>query len=137
MLEYSAMSPGDFGLEDPEVIEVASQLAPELFAALVIAGRLGSSTFPLTGNADLERALRAAVDEDVFDAPGVKITTADVHERFPSDFLPVEDKLDLIRKVYMSIVIAHTTAAHAKLHAVRRGEERIECSHPLDLEALL
>ncbi len=63
------------------------------------------------------------------------ITASDVKDGFPEGFLPVNDKLDLIRKIYLAIIIAHRERSSADLQAAR-ADKNFRTSHPLDLEAL-
>ena len=125
-----------FGLSDPDVLGVAMQLSPELFAGLAIAHRLDDARFPLTRDADLEAVIREVGDEEgTYAVPGVQIQPVDAKDRFPSEFLPVVDRLDLIRKVYMAIVIAHQSESRARLDELR-SEGKVQASHPFDLEVL-
>jgi hypothetical protein len=125
-----------YKLADSRVLAVAVELSPELFAALAISAKLPDSAFPLASPADLKNALsRIADNEGVFDSPGVRIIPDDC-DRFPNDFLPVIDRLDLIRKVYMSIIIAHEAESRRLINSVRREGAKSTASHPFDLEAL-
>jgi len=123
-----------YGLQDPKVLEVAVELAPALFAALDISNKLPESSYPLTAGPELERAFREiATDEDLYESPGVSITKDDVTKQFPSELLPIVDRTDLLRKVYMVIIIARNTAANKAIDAAKRGKLRIEASHPFDV----
>jgi hypothetical protein len=123
-----------YGLQDSKVLEAAIELAPALFAALAISNSLQESSYPLTSDAEIEQALReVATAEDRYESPGVSISARDSREMFPNEFLPVTDRLDLLRKVYMAIVIAHETAARSQVEAAKRGELQVESSHPLNV----
>lgn len=123
-----------YGLQDPEVLAVAIELAPALFAALNISSRLRKLSYPLASDKDIEDALREAANtEERYEAPGVSIGASDSSERFPDGFLPVNDRLDLLRKTYMAIVIAHETEAKTNIEAARRGDLKVNASHPINV----
>ena len=127
---------GAYGLDDRDVLEVATQLAPELFAALAIAEKLEDKRFPLESVKHLEEVLAAtAGDGETFESPGVRISRRDPTDRFPKGFLPVTGRLDLIRKVYMAIVIAHESESRERLRDAR-AKGSVQASHPIDLEVL-
>ena len=125
-----------YGLEDARVLEVATQIAPELFAALEIAERLEDERFPLESDADIEAIIAEAAGEGgAYDSPGIRITPSVARDRFPDGFLPVTDRFDLIRKAYMAIVIAHESESRERIEAARAAGG-VEASHPFDLELL-
>lgn len=125
-----------YGLSDDKVLQVAVELAPALFGALRVANSLEASHFPLASDRDLLSALRAVANKrGTFETDAVTITASDVKDGFPEGFLPVNDKLDLIRKIYLAIIIAHRERSSADLQAAR-ADKNFRSSHPLDLEAL-
>ncbi|MGY1684996.1 hypothetical protein ACI8AK_05340 [Geodermatophilus sp. SYSU D00867] len=124
----------NYRLADPEVLAVARQLAPELFAALEIAAGLDAAAYPLTADTEIERALlQVANSAGRYETPGIQISAEDARDRFPNEFLPVTDHLDLLKKVYMAIVRAHETAARERIAQLKRGEYEIRPSHPFDV----
>ncbi len=135
--ETKRASASELGLDDPEVLSVATELAPELFAALTLASRIPEDSYPITSKAAVAKTF-AEVKKGArrLDLPGVSIAANDTRERFPKEFLPIEDRLDLVRKTYMAIVIAHADDARRNLEAATRGDLDVPSSHPLDLGAL-
>lgn len=126
----------DYGLTDPDVLEIAVQMAPELFAALHIAHSLDSSHFPIQSDAAIEKALEAvANDGKQFALPGVQISGKAARDHFPDEFLPVTDRFDLLRKVYLAIIINHRESALDTWAKVQNGSLKLNASHPLPTEA--
>lgn len=124
------MSISSYGLEDPELLEAAAKLAPALFSALKIAQELEPDHFPIRSDEELERALAAvANDGDQFSHSGLVITKAGVN-RFPDEFLPIANKLDLVEKVYLAIIISHRAQSQQELERIRNQGIDIESSHP-------
>jgi|SRR3954464_12723251 len=129
----AAESPlGDYDLEDPEVLRVAVELAPELFAALEISRRV--TTFPISSDDEIEQALlEVADDQERYEGSGVSIGREEARDRFPNEFLPVADRFDLLRKVYMAIIIAHESEARRRIGLAKRGEYEVQASHPFEV----
>ena len=125
----------DFGLDDPEVLETATRMAPPLFAALRIARVLGDDAYPIESRDAIEPAFAAVANEgDHFLLSGLQITAEAAREQFPEDFLPITDRHDLVQKVHMAIVIAHEAASREAWQLVRSGEMELEASHPIPEE---
>ncbi|MEP7122167.1 MAG: hypothetical protein ABJE95_14705 [Byssovorax sp.] len=124
-----------FGLDDPEVLEQATHLAPELFAALAIARSLDSATFPITSDDGIEKALAAAANSgDRFATPGVTITPKKARDSFPNEFLPVRNRVDFVKKVYLAIVIDHKAAAQREIDQLDKAQMKLRASHPIPKE---
>ncbi len=127
----------EYALHDKAILKLAIELAPELFAALSIAKHVKASAFPLKSESELENILIHAGDEHgVFEIPNVRITKADCKNQFPKKFLPIVDRFDLIRKIYMAIIIAHQEKSRENLKAIKQGKRQLGASHPFDLEVL-
>lgn len=127
----------EYNLQDERILKIAIELAPELFSALSIANHLEDSVFPIKSGSELENILTIAGDENgVFEIPNVRITKADSKQHFPKEFLPIADRFDLIRKIYMAIIIAHQEKSRRFLNLLKSGKRKIEASHPFDLEAI-
>jgi hypothetical protein len=116
----------NYQLADSKTLAVAQQLAPELFAALEIAARVDSEAYPLTSDSEIEGALlQVANTEDRYEVPGISISAQDAKDRFPNEFLPVTDRLDLLKKVYMAIIRNHEAFARERIAQAKRGEYEI------------
>lgn len=125
----------EYGLDDPEVLRQATELSPELFAALAIAKKVEPAAFPLKTDKAIEGALAAAANEGSdFRVPGVVITPTAARDHFPNEFLPVVNRADLVRKIYLAIVINHTASARREIAKVDRSTLRDRISHPMPKE---
>jgi hypothetical protein len=120
-----------YGLDDPEVLNDAACLAPELFAALAITKR-AHAAFPIESTDELEAVLRSIANKDgAFASQGVRITSSDLHEKFPAEALPITDRHDLLVKAYMAILAAHHASARDQLTSLRSGQVDLTASHPM------
>ena len=127
----SEADPELYGLGDPDLLQEAMTLAPELFAALRLANRLGPERYPITSDDNLEDLLTSvANDGSNFVSRGIIIARDDT-DRFPDGFLPITDSRDLVRKVYMAIIIDHQAKGEAQLANIRNGTIQLDVSHPL------
>ena len=54
--------------------------------------------------------------------------------RFPDEFLPIQDKLDLLRKVYLAIIISHREASKRAWAKANDGSTTLLASHPIPTE---
>lgn len=125
----------NFGLDDEEMLREAKELAPELFAALEIAKSVPVSDFPLESDEHIERVLGAVANEGGnFKVPGVIITPKAARDYFPNEFLPVTDRGDLVRKIYLAIVINHSEHAKRQVAKLERTGLQERISHPLPTE---
>lgn len=125
----------DYGLTDPAILEAATQMAPELFAALHIAHTLDSSHYPLKSDTAIEKALEAvANDGKQFTVPGVQISSKAARDHFPNEFLPIDDRFDLLRKVYLAILINHRESALRTWAKIKDGSYAPAASHPMPTE---
>jgi hypothetical protein len=88
--------------------------------------------YPITNDADIEAAI-AALQPDKAEValPGVTITPRD---RFPNEFLPIEDPPDLLRKVYMAIIIDHEVRANQNRRDFVTSWHQFQASHPFSAE---
>lgn len=118
----------DFGLMDVAVLETALHLSPTLFGALRVAHRLDASHFPIETDAAIERVLTALASDGTQHLVG--------KTQFPGEFLPIVDKLDLLRKVFVAITIAHQASSRREWEKVRSGASVLAASHPLPAEVL-
>jgi hypothetical protein len=124
-------NPDAYGLDDPEILQEATQLAPELFSALLLAKRIGDR-LPITSDTDIEALLGVAAEADGdFVFPGVHIRKLEARDRFPNEFLPVTDRRDLVRKAYLAITIEHQRREHSQREKIHTGKVRLTASHPL------
>ena len=125
----------DYGLTDPAILEVALRVAPILFMALRIAHTLDNSHYPIDSSQKIEKALHTIMgDGDEFALAGHRITKNAAKHQFPNEFLPIVDKYDLIRKVYLAIVISHQNSARSEWEAIKTGKKKIDASHPTPTE---
>jgi len=116
-------NPADYGLDDSDILTEATELFPDLFTALSLI-RNAATDYPLRTKDELRRVLmQSATDENTSVAATRSI------ESLPGDFLPVESKRDLLRKVYIAMAIADRSAAEEVLERLRSGE--IVASHPM------
>jgi len=121
----------EYGLDDPDVLNEAAQLVPGLFAALAISKR-APAAFPISSVEELAKVLGAIANaDDAFTWYGVRITPSDLRERFPTEFLPISDRRDLLIKAYMAILAAHQESARDQLRALRSGQVDLTASHPM------
>lgn len=122
----------DFGLEDPEVLQAATRMAPALFMALHIAHTLDSSHYPITSDAAIEKALQSvANDGDQFTLAGAKITSRGAKDRFPNELLPIVNRRDLLEKVYIAVIASHRRASQEEWDKVQNGSKKLVASHPI------
>lgn len=127
------INPEDYGLNDENVLKQAAQMAPELFAALVISKNISPSTYPITSDREIEGALSSLLEgkDSRLEFPGVRISPEGAKENFPNDFLPVIDALDLFKKVYLAILIHHEEQARKDREALNLSLSQLKASHPL------
>ena len=125
-----------YDLHDPDVLRVASELSPDLFVALRIAAKLKDRAYPIETDNDLEAALAIVAGKSgVFEGMNIRIAPGDPKDRFPNEFLPIVDRFDLIRKLYMAIIIAHQSDSQPRIDAARAGTTT-GATHPINLEVL-
>jgi hypothetical protein len=125
----------DYGVTDPAILEAASHMAPALFVALRIAHTVDSTHFPIRTDADIERAFEAVIGQSKqFSHAGIGITAKSAKDGFPNALLPITDKLDLLRKVYQSILISHRKASRQAWEKVQGGSGKLTASHPVPTE---
>lgn len=122
-----------YGLDQKHILEVAIQLAPELFAALRLGKRLSGFTFPIQSDSELNRAAKLAASQELA-VPGVVITPASAIEGFQKVFLPVIDDRDLLGNIYLSIVINHKKGSRERRKLLNQKEMALRASHDFSLE---
>jgi hypothetical protein len=118
----------DFGLADVAVLETAMHLSPILFGALRVAHRLDASHFRIETDAAIERVLTALASDGTQHLIGKR--------PLPGEFLPIVDKLDLLRKVFIAITIAQQASSRREWERVQSGALVLAASHPLPVEVL-
>jgi hypothetical protein len=111
-------------------------MVPTLFMALRVVHKMDSSHFPLESAAAVERALVSVANdgEDQITVAGLKITKKAAKERFPAELLPIVDKHDLLRKVYLAVLIRHQEAARQEWAKAQAAPGALKASHPLPKE---
>jgi hypothetical protein len=135
-MESHAYAASNFGLNDPEVLRTATEIDPELFAALRIAAS-SSHDYPIAGADDLVQAIfGSSTQKGRFKSTGVTFEEQDVRERFPEHSFPIVNRVDFVRKAYMAMVLAHQMDSAERLTAAKADGLPVEPSHPLDLEEL-
>lgn len=120
----------DFGLEDPSVLETAVRLAPPLFGALRLATQLSDASYPLDSMDKIKLAFASVADNGRYEQPGFLITGTGLDNGFVSELLPVTDRIDLIRKIFLALNIGHTKIMQASLQRAL-ARRPLHASHPL------
>jgi hypothetical protein len=119
-------------LNDPELRDQAIDLAPTVFAALRIAAGIEANRFPLSTAKDLDAVLRTVVgNEERFRSRGVAFSREEALEHFPDEFFPVTDRVDLLKKAHLAIVIAHTASERRTFEESRVSPGDFKVSHPM------
>ena len=136
--DSDAFTAADYGLTDPEILLATTRMVPTLFLALRIAHTLAPSHFPLESATALEHALASVADDgdDQITVAGLKITRKAARERFPTELLPIVDKHDLLRKIYLAVLIRHKEAARHDWTNAHATPDTLKASHPLPKEVL-
>jgi hypothetical protein len=117
----------DFGLTDASMLEAATRLSPALFRALHAAHTLDTSHFPIETAAAIGQALATVAKGD----PPFLVGST----RFPDELLPVIDKLDLLRKLFLALMIDHRASSQREWARAQSGALVLAASHPLPMEA--
>lgn len=132
------LSVATYGLDDAETLHQAIEMAPELFTALLIARQVPGDRYPIHDKGRLRSELEKLVGTKgmPFRHSTIAFSEAEAEALFPDEFYPVEDRQDLVRKVFMAIVRAHTSDARKNLEAAKSGALNAKPSHPFDLGAL-
>jgi hypothetical protein len=119
-------------LNDNEVRDQAARLAPELFAALMVAHSSAPERFPLESADDLQEVLQALIGgEDQFRSIGVSFSVQEALDNFPEGFFPIEHRADLLKKAYMVISGAHAAAAQKRMANFQANPGDFKVSHPM------
>ena len=122
----------DFGLNQQEILDASTQVAPALFIALRISHTLGSSHYPIESFEKLQKALGAG--HHAFELGGMTVTIRSLEEYLPDDCFPLEDGMDVMRKVYLASVISQTEEGRKRWEQAKKGNELANASHPMPKE---
>jgi hypothetical protein len=118
-----------FGLSRREILDEATSVASDLFAVLAVCAET-SLDYPMEEEADLVSSLEN-LDTGVLFPDGTVVEVADALEHLPAEFLPVVSQADLVRKLYMALVISRQRAASEAWGEIEEGRYEMTAGHPL------
>lgn len=127
--EPALPSAADFGLDDPSMLETAIRLGGHLFGVLkFVAG--ADWSYPVETVTALAGAVSGSLLEGRFEGPGVGFDAETALREFPDEFLPITDRQDLARKMYLVVAAAHHRSSE-EFRARHQGKGDLGSSHPL------